>query len=97
MPDLKPLSIAVYRRGPAWVEGRKLRDQETVLDHGRFLAALERSGQAVHAGPAHRVDEVPVTDPIGMASFPCAPVEASGVHADPAAMEGSAGPGRRQY
>jgi hypothetical protein len=53
MPDLKPLSIAIYRRGPAWVDGRKLRDQATLLDHGRFLAALERSGQAVHAGPAH--------------------------------------------
>jgi hypothetical protein len=77
MPDLKPLSIAIYRRGPAWVEGRKLGDQESLLDHGRFLAALERSGQVLHAGPAHRLDEVPLTDPIGMASFPCAPVEAS--------------------
>jgi hypothetical protein len=75
MPDLKPLSIAIYRCGPAWVDGRRLRDQETLLDHGRFLAALERSGQAVHAGPAHRLDEVPATDP--MASFPCAPAEAS--------------------
>jgi len=44
VPDLKPLSIAIYRRGPAWVEGRKLRDQETLVDHGRFLAALERHG-----------------------------------------------------
>ena len=44
MPDLKPLSIAIYRRGTAWVEGRELRDQETLLDHGRFLAALERHG-----------------------------------------------------
>jgi hypothetical protein len=82
MPDLKPLSIAIYRRGPAWVDGRKLRDQATLLDHGRFLAALERSGRAVHAGPAHRLDEVPVTDPIGMASFPCAPAEASALLRD---------------
>ena len=82
MPDLKPLSIAIYKRGPAWVDGRKLRDRETLLDHGRFLAALERSGQAVHAGPAHRLDEVPVTDPIGMASFPCAPAEASALLRD---------------
>jgi hypothetical protein len=82
LPDLKPLSIAIYRRGPAWVEGRKLRDQESLLDHGRFLASLERSGQAVHAGPAHRLDEVPVTDPIGRASFSCAPVEASALLRD---------------
>jgi hypothetical protein len=75
MPELKPLSIAIYRRGPAWVDGRKLRDQETLLDHGRFLAGLERTGQAVHAGPAHRLDEAPITDPIGMASFPCGPAE----------------------
>ena len=44
-------------------------------DHGRFLAGLERTGQAVHAGPAHRLDEVPTADPIGMASFPCGPDE----------------------
>jgi hypothetical protein len=75
MPELKPLSIAIYRRGPAWVDGRTLRDQETLLDHGRFLAGLERTGKAVHAGPAHRLDEVPTTDPIGMASFPCRPAE----------------------
>jgi hypothetical protein len=89
MPDLKPLSIAIYRREPAWVDGRKLRDQETLLDHGRFLAGLERTGQAVHAGPAHRLDEVPMTDPIGMASFPCDP---AGVPAllrdDPALISG---------
>ena len=83
MPDLKPLSIAIYRRGPAWVDGRKLRDQATLLDHGRFLAALERSGGAVHAGPAHRLDEVRVTDPLGMmASFPCAPAEPSALLRD---------------
>jgi hypothetical protein len=33
MPELKPLSIAIYRRGPAWGDGRKLGDQETLLDH----------------------------------------------------------------
>jgi hypothetical protein len=77
MPDLKPLSIAIYRRGPAWVDGRTLRDQPTLLDHGRFLAGLERAGQAVHAGPAHLLDEVPDADPIGLASFPCGPAGAS--------------------
>ena len=40
-----------------------------------LLGALERTGQVVHAGPAHRLDEVPITDPIGMASFPCGPAE----------------------
>ena len=82
MPDLKPLSIAIYRRGPAWVDGRRLRDQENLLDHGRFLAGLERTGRAIHAGPAHRLDEVPGTDPIGMASFPCGPDEASALLLD---------------
>jgi len=67
----KPRSIAIYRRGPAWIDGRKLRDQPTLLDHGRFLAALERTGQAIHAGPAHYLDDVPATDPIGLVSFPC--------------------------
>jgi hypothetical protein len=82
MPDLKPLSIAIYRRGPAWVDGRKLRDQPTLLDHGRFLAGLERTGQAVHAGPAHLLDKVPDTDPIGLASFPCGPAEAAALLRD---------------
>jgi hypothetical protein len=89
MPEQKPLSLAIYRRGPAWVEGGKLRDQPTLLDHGRFLARLERTGQAVHAGPAHRLDEVPVTDPIGMASFPCGPAEAAALlRDDPALISG---------
>jgi hypothetical protein len=35
MPDLKPLSIAIYRRGPAWVDGRNLRDQATLRGRGR--------------------------------------------------------------
>jgi hypothetical protein len=70
MTDAKPLSIAISRRGPAWIEGTALRDQPALLDHGRFLAALEQSGRAVHAGPVHRLDEVPAADPIGIASFP---------------------------
>jgi hypothetical protein len=89
MPDLRALPIAIYRRGPAWVDGRKLRDQETLLDHGRFLARLEQTGQAVHAGPAHRLDEVPTTDPIGMASLPCGPAEASALlRDDPGLLSG---------
>jgi hypothetical protein len=89
VPDLKPLSIAIYRRGPAWVDGARLRDQPTLLDHGRFLAGLERTGQAVHAGPAHRLDDVPMTDPIGMASFPCPPADlATLLRDDPALISG---------
>jgi hypothetical protein len=71
MTELQPRSVAVYRRGPAWVDGTALRDQPSLLDHGRFLAALERTGRAVHAGPMYRLSEVPGADPIGMASFPC--------------------------
>jgi hypothetical protein len=52
------------------VRGRELRDQPTLLDHGRFLAGLERAGSAVHAGPMYRLDDVPTADPIGVASFP---------------------------
>jgi len=70
MTEPRPRSLAIYRRGPAWIDGRKLRDQATLLDHGRFLASLERSGQVIHAGPAHYLDEVPAADPIGMVSFP---------------------------
>jgi hypothetical protein len=65
-----PRSIAIYRRGPAWVAGTRLVDQPSLLDHGRFLQKLEQTGQAVHAGPNHRLDEVPSRDPIGMVSFP---------------------------
>jgi hypothetical protein len=66
----------IYRRGPAWVAGRALGDQPTLPDHGRFLAGLERTGRAVHAGPAYRLDEIPGADPIGFASFPCGTSEA---------------------
>jgi hypothetical protein len=44
MAEAKPRSIAIYRRGPAWIRGRELRNQPTLLDHGRFLAKLELSG-----------------------------------------------------
>ncbi len=89
MTDQAPLSIAIYRRGPAWIDGRTLREQPSLLDHGRFLAELERTGQAVHAGPNHRLDEVPRADPIGVASFPCgAPETASLLTADPGLVSG---------
>lgn len=84
--DPKPQSIAIYRRGPAWVDGRKLGDQVTLLDHGRFLARLERAGQAIHAGPAHRLDEVPAGDPIGLVSFPCGPAEVPALLRDDPAL-----------
>jgi hypothetical protein len=70
MAEAKPRSIAIYRRGPAWIRGRELRNQPTLLDHGRFLAKLEQAGSAVHAGPMYRLDDVPTADPIGVASFP---------------------------
>jgi hypothetical protein len=70
MAEAKPRSIAIYRRGPGWIRGRELRNQPTLLDHGRFLAKLEQAGSAVHAGPMYRLDEVPAADPIGVASFP---------------------------
>ena len=79
---LKPKSIAIYRRGSAWVPGRALRDQPTLLEHGRFLAGLERSGRAVHAGPAHHLGNVPEHDPIGLASFAVSAEEAREVVRD---------------
>jgi hypothetical protein len=71
------------------VDGRVLRDQPTLLDHGRFLAELEHTGRAVHAGPAHRLDDVPAADPIGFASFP-SDVDAAGMilRDDPALVSG---------
>jgi hypothetical protein len=77
-----PRSIAIYRRGPAWIQGTRLRDQPSLLDHGRFLAGLEQTGVAVCAGPNHRLDEVPSSDPIGMAAFPSAPAETTSVLRD---------------
>jgi hypothetical protein len=82
MSDVAPRSIAIYRRGPAWVDGTPLRMQQSLLDHGRFLAELERSGRAVHAGPNHRLDDVPLSDPIGVASFPCDAHETEGLLED---------------
>jgi hypothetical protein len=70
MTEAKPASIAIYRRGPSWIDGRALRDQPTLLDHGRFLAELEQTGRAVHAGPMYHLDVVAAADPIGIASFP---------------------------
>jgi len=64
-----PRSIAVYRRGPRWVDGRSLREQPALLEHGRFLADLERRGVAVHAGPVHQLDDVTWSELIGVASF----------------------------
>jgi hypothetical protein len=49
MAEAKPGSIAIYRRGPAWITGKKLREQPSLLDHGHFLAGLERTHQAIHA------------------------------------------------
>lgn len=66
-----PLSLAVYRRGPGWVPGQTLESQPGLLDHGRFLARLERTGEALAAGPAHLLGQVPGSgEPIGFASFP---------------------------
>jgi hypothetical protein len=59
MAEAKPRSSAIYRRGPAWIQGRELRNQPTLLDHGRFLAKLEQARSAVHAGPMYRLDEGP--------------------------------------
>lgn len=78
-----PLSLAVYRRGPGWIPGISLREQPGLLDHGRFLARLERTGQALAAGPAHLLDEVPgAQEPIGFVSFPVPPDEARQIVAD---------------
>jgi hypothetical protein len=89
MAEPKPRSIAIYRRGPAWIDNRKLQDQPTLLDHGRFLARLERAGQAIHAGPAHHLDEVPSSDPIGIVSFPSAPADVPALlRDDPALISG---------
>jgi hypothetical protein len=41
MAEAKPRSIAIDRRGPAKIRGRELRNQPTLLDHGRSLAKLE--------------------------------------------------------
>lgn len=89
MSDLRPRSIVIYRRGPGWADGEKLRDQVGLLEHGTFLARLEQTGRAVHAGPLHHLDDVPITDPIGIASFPCEISEISSILAgDPALISG---------
>jgi hypothetical protein len=87
--EAKPRSLAIYRRGPAWVEGKKFRDQPTLLEHGRFVAELESTGEAIHAGPVYRLDEVPEREPIGMVSFPGEPADAAALlHDDPALISG---------
>lgn len=64
-----PQSIALFHRGQRWVDGLQLQDQPSLLEHGRLLASLERSGHAIHADPVHRLDDVPWSDLIGVASF----------------------------
>jgi hypothetical protein len=50
---------------------------------------LEQPGRAVHAGPMYRLDDVPATDPIGVATFP-GDVEAARLlfRDDPALLSG---------
>jgi hypothetical protein len=89
MNDRAPRSIAIYRRGPAWIDGTPLGQQPSLLDHGRFLAELERTGQALHAGPNHRLTDVPSADPIGVAAFPCDAQDAAGLlQDDPGLLSG---------
>jgi uncharacterized protein YciI len=75
-------SVAIYRRGRAWQPGLSLRRQPTLLDHGAFLLGLEQAGTAEHAGPCHRLDEVPAEDPIGIVAFAVSAAEARAIVAD---------------
>ncbi|HEU4781373.1 MAG TPA: YciI family protein [Steroidobacteraceae bacterium] len=57
-PDvaLAPLSatrttyLVVYQRGPSWVEGKPMREQEKMLDHFNYYIQLHRKGILLGAG-----------------------------------------------
>jgi uncharacterized protein YciI len=46
----QPNFLVVYRRGPAWIEGKPVKDQP-LQEHGRFLIDLYQKGFLRLAGP----------------------------------------------
>jgi uncharacterized protein YciI len=51
-PEVKmpPNFLVVYRRGPAWIVGKSVREQP-LKDHGRYLIDLYKRGILKFAGP----------------------------------------------
>ena len=47
----EPLSIAIFERGPAWIDGRTSREQPWWDEHAVFIDALSGDGRLVLAGP----------------------------------------------
>ena len=46
-----PLYVLISEQGPAWVEGRSMRDQKGWGDHAVFMNALTDDGLVVLGGP----------------------------------------------
>ncbi len=61
--------VAVYRRGPGWVDARALEDQPTLAEHIAYLTAAVRAGALVHAGPFHELGAQVHDDPVGLVVF----------------------------
>lgn len=46
----EPLFALVYRRGPAWIAGKPMHEQQ-LGGHFRYMQGLQREGRLVAAGP----------------------------------------------
>src|SRR5436309_4940594 len=51
MTDDGPLCVAIFGRGPSWVDGRTTREQPWWDEHAAFVDALSADGRIVLAGP----------------------------------------------
>src|SRR6185295_6271768 len=47
---VQPNFLVVYRRGPAWIAGKPVKEQP-LKDHGRYLIGLYKKGILTFAGP----------------------------------------------
>jgi hypothetical protein len=44
--------LVLYRRGPAWVEGKPMREQPSLREHFAFYLDLHRQGRLIAGGAA---------------------------------------------
>jgi uncharacterized protein YciI len=46
----RPTYLVVYRRGPAWIEGKPMREQPSMKEHFAYYVGLHRKGLLVSGG-----------------------------------------------
>lgn len=46
----RPTYLVVYRRGPSWVDGRSMREQQSMREHFLYYLELHRKGLLIAGG-----------------------------------------------